>query len=63
MLDEQGSNSLGDPLANLGRLAKAVGHSPTRDRRPVAQKRVPSVLEVEEPAEMAGEAEASQEGP
>ena len=59
MLDEQGSNSLGDPVANLGRLAKAAGHRPTRHRRPVAQKRVPSVLEMEEPTEVGGAAEGS----
>jgi hypothetical protein len=59
MLDEQGSDSLGDPVASLGRLAKAAHFRPTRDRHPVAQKRISAVLEMEKPTEVAGAEEDS----
>ena len=59
MLDEQGSNSLGVPVESLGPLAEAVNHGPTRHRRSLAQARVPSLLEMEEPTEMAGQEEGS----
>jgi hypothetical protein len=60
--DKSGSNPLGYPVAILGRLAKAVDRGPTRDRRPLAQARVPSLLEMEEPTAVAGTAEDSQGG-
>ncbi len=63
VLGEQGSDSLGDPVAGLGRLANAAHFRPTRDRHPMAQERISAVLEMEEPTEMAGEAEASQGSP
>ncbi len=59
MLGEQGSDSLGDPVAGLGRLAKAAHFRPTRDRHPVAQERISAVLEMEESSEVAGAAEDS----
>jgi len=62
-LDEPGSNSLGHPVAILGRLAKIADLRPTRDRHPVAQERVPSSLEMEEPTAVAGKTEHSQGGP
>jgi hypothetical protein len=53
-LGKSGSNSLGYSVPNLERLARAINLGPTRHRRPVAQERIPSVLEMEEPIKMAG---------
>ena len=42
------------PVAILGGMEKAVSPGPTRDCYALAQKRIPAVLAMEEPAEMAG---------
>jgi hypothetical protein len=59
-LDGSGPSPLGFPVATLGQLARVVDISPTRNRHPVAQKRVPVVLEMEEPTKMAVKTDGSQ---
>ncbi len=46
------SNPLGRSISILERLAKTVGPCPTRDRHPLAQGRIPALLELEEPTEV-----------
>jgi hypothetical protein len=58
-----GSNSLGHPLPTLARLANAANRRPTGHRRSMAPARIPTVLEMEEPTEMAGTAKGPQRNP
>jgi hypothetical protein len=62
-LDEPRPNLVGHPVAGLARLAEVVNRRPTGHRRSMAQTRIPTVLEMEEPTEMAGTTKGSRGNP
>ena len=62
-LNEPGSHPMDYPITFLDQLEKIIDGSQTRDRYPLAQERIPAVLEMEESTEVAGQAKGPRGDP